>query len=181
MAEKKIVCVDFDGVLHSYSSGWKGACVIPDPPVPGALDWLHTMLVDGRFDVCIYSSRSKEPGAIEAMKAWFIKHFREKAENYGTGSGLPWAEAVVSCLSFPTQKPAAHLSIDDRGYCFEGTFPRPDWIDGFRPWNKRGLRFCQTCDANVPTDSFGNCLMTAVCGGTYPYRPGKMELSRDRS
>lgn len=30
-----ILCLDFDGVCHSYTSGWKGAAVIPDPAVPG--------------------------------------------------------------------------------------------------------------------------------------------------
>jgi hypothetical protein len=29
MMGKPILCLDFDGVLHSYSSGWKGADVIP--------------------------------------------------------------------------------------------------------------------------------------------------------
>ena len=29
---KPILCLDFDGVVHSYTSGWKGADVIPDPP-----------------------------------------------------------------------------------------------------------------------------------------------------
>lgn len=32
---KQTVVFDFDGVIHSYTSGWKGATVIPDPPVPG--------------------------------------------------------------------------------------------------------------------------------------------------
>ncbi len=29
---KQTVVFDFDGVIHSYTSGWKGATVIPDPP-----------------------------------------------------------------------------------------------------------------------------------------------------
>lgn len=32
---KQTVVFDFDGVIHSYTSGWKGETIIPDPPVPG--------------------------------------------------------------------------------------------------------------------------------------------------
>lgn len=35
MSERRwTVAVDVDGVLHSYTSGWKGADRLPDPPVP---------------------------------------------------------------------------------------------------------------------------------------------------
>lgn len=117
------ICVDFDGVIHSYTSGWQGADVISDEPVEGAFEWLSRMVQHGDFRVHIYSSRSKEPGAVGAMKKWFF--FR----------GLH--SDVVSKLSFPTQKPAAQMTIDDRAFCFEGAFPSPRWILDFKPWNKR--------------------------------------------
>jgi hypothetical protein len=117
----KTICVDFDGVLHSYDSGWQGACSIPDPPVEGAFAWLANAV--RRFDVCIYSSRSKEPGAIDAMKHWFARH------------GLH--ASVLDLLRFPTQKPAAFMTIDDRAICFTGEWPDLDLIDQFKPWNKR--------------------------------------------
>src|SRR5690606_19100252 len=50
------VCVDFDGVLHSYVSGWKGGTVIPDPPVPGAIEWL-TKLHES-YEIAILSTRT---------------------------------------------------------------------------------------------------------------------------
>ena len=28
---KQTVVFDFDGVIHSYTSGWKGATIIPEP------------------------------------------------------------------------------------------------------------------------------------------------------
>ena len=64
---KPILCVDFDGVIHSYASGWKGADAIPDPPVPGAMEFLREAL--RHFRVSIFSSRSNQPGGIAAMQA----------------------------------------------------------------------------------------------------------------
>ena len=41
---KSVICVDVDGVIHSYTSGWQGATVLADPPVPGAIEALHLYL-----------------------------------------------------------------------------------------------------------------------------------------
>lgn len=129
---RKIILVDWDGVLHSYVSGWKGASVIPDPPVPGAIEWLHRMVNDDRFEVCIYSSRSRQWGGKRAMRAWLKKH-----------AGMLWYSGPgrlsvgLEDIKFPTKKPAAFLTLDDRCFRFDGTFPTPDAINEFLPWNKR--------------------------------------------
>jgi hypothetical protein len=119
---KKIICVDFDGVIHSYISGWQGADVVSDPPVDGAIQWLKAMMDHG-FDVCIYSSRSKEDGGIKAMQYWLSMN---RMEPY-----------YRNRIQFPTEKPSAWLTIDDRAICFTGTFPTMQEMDEFKPWNKK--------------------------------------------
>lgn len=114
---KPILCLDFDGVCHIYTRDWKGAEIIPDPPVPG----LHAFLIRAldHFRVCIFSSRSHQPGGLEAMVAWF--------DVYGMGH-LP--------IEFPTHKPPAFLTIDDRAITFTGEWPDPKTLLDFKPWNK---------------------------------------------
>ena len=131
----KIICVDFDGVIHSYTSGWRGLTEIPDPPVPGAFEWLAELIEDG-FEVCIYSSRSKgnervrdDQSGVEAMKSWFLRHLNDDAVNWDA----PW---ILGQLKFPTKKPAAMMTVDDRAFCFEGDYPSVDWLNNFKPWNK---------------------------------------------
>ena len=120
-ARKKTIVVDFDGVLHAYTSGWKGATSIPDPPVPEAFSFLSAAVE--RFEVAILSARSREPGGIEAMKHWL------------TQNGL--AAETLGKLKFPRTKPPAHVYLDDRGWRFEGVFPPLDAIEAFEPWYKR--------------------------------------------
>jgi len=129
---KPILCLDFDGVIHSYNSKWVDEATILDPPVKGALRWMWK--ATEWFDVQIYSSRSKVPAGIQAMKDWlhvFATH--EWGDPY-------FSDQFVAAFDFPTQKPAAFLTIDDRALTFEG-----DWSDwnpadllSFKPWNKRG-------------------------------------------
>ena len=121
----KILCVDFDGVLHSYVSGWQGIAVVGDPPVPGAIGWLRQLIVAEDFEVHIYSSRSKDPAGVNAMREWL--------ENV---AGLPRDD--LDALHFPTQKPPAWLTIDDRAFRFVGHFPTEEWIRQFRPWTVAG-------------------------------------------
>jgi len=126
---RPILVLDFDGVLHSYSSGWKGAASIPDPPVPDAMEFLS--LAVERFDVHILSSRSNQEGGIHAMSTWIQRELRDHFEHHHI------ADSVFRKLSFPTQKPAAFLTIDDRAITFTGKWPSIESLLAFKPWNRR--------------------------------------------
>lgn len=116
---KKAISIDFDGVIHSYTSGWTGFDYIKDPPVEGAFEMLNQYLE--HFTVYIFSTRSEagERG-INGMKKWFEKHSFDHSR-----------------LKFATSKPKCTLYIDDRGYHFTGQFPSVEFIKEFKPWNKK--------------------------------------------
>ena len=132
---KPILCVDFDGVVHLYTTKWTDALTISDGPVPGALRWLWK--ATEWFDVQIYSSRSKTPGAIQAMRDWMMHH---ALEEFGLNHPMTDAPKEVPYpIDFATEKPAAFLTIDDRAVCFEGDWEglEPADLLNFKPWNKR--------------------------------------------
>lgn len=118
---KPILCLDFDGVCHSYASGWKGAAIIPDPPVVGMWEFLWRAV--DVFEVNIFSSRSNQVGGLEAMRQWFVDHASEKER-----------EELIDKLVFPREKPAAMVGIDDRVLTFRGEWPDVEELRGFRTW-----------------------------------------------
>jgi hypothetical protein len=134
---KPILCLDFDGVLHSYKSGWIAADFIPDPPVPRAFEFLYDAIQ--HFDVKIYSSRSHQEGGRRAMVLWLEYWARRELPN----EEPTWkANAVIGALvlnrdAWPTEKPAAMVTIDDRAITFDGTWPAIETLKAFKPWNKR--------------------------------------------
>jgi len=129
LKDKPILCLDFDGVIHSYSSGWQGARMIPDPPVKGALRFLND--AQRFFKVAIYSSRSGQEGGLEAMQKWLKASLMER---------YPYSyDDIYEGILWPTEKPPAFLTIDDRAMRFEGHFPNPEWLTYFKPWNKSGV------------------------------------------
>ncbi len=116
---KQTVVLDFDGVIHSYSSGWKGADQIPDLPTPGVREAIARLRET--YTVVVISSRCHQPGGIEAIRAWLGRHGIE-------------VDAVSN------DKPPHIVVVDDRALRFEG-----DWaavIAGIPaasvPWNKKG-------------------------------------------
>lgn len=121
MSEKRkwTVAVDCDGVLHSYTTPWSAANEIPDPPVPGAIDWLNEIV--GHFDVVVHTTRGDQEGGNEAVMAWLREH------------GYTGPDLLVTSKKVP-----ALIYIDDRGWRFEGNnFPTVQQIHGARPWHKK--------------------------------------------
>jgi hypothetical protein len=123
MKPLKILLVDFDGVIHSYASGWQGADKVVDLPVNGAIDFLREAVK--YFAVCIYSARSNQEGGKEAMQ--------EAIRSWDNNSGL------VEQMDFPTSKPPAFLTIDDRCIQFTGIFPTIDSLLNFKVWNAQDV------------------------------------------
>lgn len=113
----KTVAFDFDGVIHSYTSGWLGPDVIPDPLVPGIKEAIERIRNSG-YEVLVCSSRCRYVSGIVAI------------EEYLSNNNI-----IVDGIC--SQKPPAVCYIDDRAICFDG---HPETllskIQNFKPWNK---------------------------------------------
>ena len=97
---KKTIIFDFDGVIHSYKSGWQGADNIPDEPVPGIKQAIKRIRDEG-YEVLVLSARCHQYGGIEAMKSWLNKY-------------------DIEVDGITRDKVPALLQIDDRCICFDG-------------------------------------------------------------
>lgn len=172
---KPILCLDFDGVIHGYDSGWKGAHVIPDAAVPGA--GLFLLKAVQQFRVSIFSSRSRSLRGRRAMKLYVRallwdtcmepKNSDEADRAWAVTQGKPadwrpWtaydvrdqADHIFRAVEWPWFKPAALVTIDDRAITFNGNWTdiayAPNKIRMFKPWNKQAE--AKNCElANAPS------------------------------
>lgn len=122
-----ILCLDFDGVIHSYTSGWVSPTTIQDEPIKGALDFI--VQAQSAFSVHIFSSRSHCAGGVEAMEKWMIFHLSKdhaKDEVY----------KIMNKIVFSRIKPSAMITIDDRALTFTGTWPRIVDLKNFKTWQQ---------------------------------------------
>lgn len=132
MTFKPTICIDFDGVIHSYDKGWQGG-MIYGHVVPGFWEWMERVRHD--FKLVVYSSRSKDEAHATAMALWMHlernKWIKEGGQRHAT-------EPLE--IEFVHEKPAAWLTIDDRAIRFTGDWSAPeltaDAMKAFKPWNK---------------------------------------------
>ena len=117
--DKKILCLDFDGVLHLYTTPWSEAYIISDPPVGGAQEFCKE--AQKKFVVVIHSSRCHQEGGINAIRNWLVKY------------------KFPDDIEIVKDKPASKISIDDRAITFTGVWPDIGDLDKFVPWNKKDL------------------------------------------
>jgi hypothetical protein len=126
---RPIVVVDFDCCIHGYESGWKGEDVAFDPPVPGAIEWLHSAV--RHLDIHVHGARSATSAGRVCMQVYILGHAHRV---FGNAEG----SQLVEQLKFPEHKPPAFLTIDDRAITFDGRWASldPQKLREFRPWPK---------------------------------------------
>ena len=131
---KPILCLDFDGVIHSYERGWQDG-VIYGSVTAGFFEWAGR--AKNHFRLVIYSSRSKEQGAIDRMYKWLVDQHVLRDQPPGFGDDL----VISRDFEFAHEKPPAWLTIDDRALRFDGQWDDPaldpDALRSFRPWMQK--------------------------------------------
>ena len=71
---------------------------------------------------------------IEAMENWLWRQVT--GEDYAPDETIIVPVWVLK-IKWSFVKPAAFLTIDDRGFCFTGEFPDPKELLKFKPWHKK--------------------------------------------
>jgi hypothetical protein len=106
----KTVAVDFDGVIHKYSQGWKDGTTY-DVPMPGARVALQ-LLIDHGYRVVIFSTRD----SIQ-IRDWFGCHMPEFPTRILSDHERFYNDEGIIGIS--RHKPVAFAYIDDRAIHFQ--------------------------------------------------------------
>ena len=103
--QRRTMAVDFDGVIHRYSKGWRDGTIY-DPPVEGAREALARL--HRRYDLVIFTTRVNPAlhGAetqMDRILAWLARHDFRRGEHFDEITHV---------------KPPALAYIDDRAVRF---------------------------------------------------------------
>jgi len=130
---KPILALDFDGVIHSYEKGWQDG-EIYGKPTPGFFAWAAEAKI--YFTLVVFSSRSHSHKGIAPMRDWMAVNLWDHQCEL-TEQGKPKLNLEIEDFDFPTHKPKAFLTIDDRALTFRGNWSElpPAGLRDFTPWN----------------------------------------------
>jgi len=127
MERKRIICIDLDGVLLSFRSGWLRDDVY-GKVLPGAKEGL-AKLVGDNWHVIVYTCRKNR------------KKIEEVLRGYGILKGIHYHainRRKNSYLNAYKGKIGADVYVDDRAICFEGSWEKTyERIKQFKPWEER--------------------------------------------
>lgn len=113
--ERKVLAIDFDGVIHKNSKGFYDGTVY-DSPVEGSIEAL--IQLSKKYDIVIFSCKALEDRPLVNGKTG-IELIREWLED----------QNVLNCVKEVTyKKPRAFLYIDDKGYRFSEWSSTLDFI-----------------------------------------------------
>ena len=114
-SESKIICIDFDGVIHKCSKGFHDGTIY-DEPIEGALENIKYLNHELKYTLIIYTCKAnpKRPlidgkTGIELIWEWLKKH-----------------NVAQYIYDITFTKPNAICYIDDKGICFNNW---PDCIN----------------------------------------------------
>lgn len=120
---KKTICIDFDGVIHDYSKGWRGIDVY-DRPIAGAKEGLLALRNAG-WVIIIYTTRNDTPKLREFLESNELVFDYINVNPYqpmGSDKG----------------KILADVYLDDKGITFDGDWEKTvSAIQTFTPWQRK--------------------------------------------
>jgi histidinol phosphatase-like enzyme len=114
---KKTVVFDFDGVIHSYVSGWKGIDAVPDAPNRDVVKAIGALRADG-YEIIVVSTRCGDPAGERAVIEYLDRH-----------------GVIVDGVS--ATKPPALVYVDDRAVCYRPGMALVETIKSFQPWRAK--------------------------------------------
>lgn len=104
--EKMNLAIDFDGVIHNASRGYHDGTCYGDP-IPGSLEAIREL--SKKYNIIIFTAKSKPNRPLVNGKtgSQLVEDWLNKYDFLG------YINEITS------EKPRAHLYIDDNGYRFE--------------------------------------------------------------
>lgn len=131
-----ILSLDFDGVIHKYSEGWKDGSIY-DEQVTGAIEFIAEMMWKHQWSVFVMSTRNPHQ-----IKDWFEKvAFKPNSERPFKVTVIDdniqqWTEKCN--LGITNRKLQATMYVDDRAITFDGNFEELFLkLQSFKTWMNR--------------------------------------------